>query len=64
MKIPIMSLISGLDIVLTYVSKLLFEPDDSTEDMTDWKVVKSIYDYDFVKRRTGVYMVNGVLHSK
>ena len=56
-----MSLISGLDIVLTYVSKLLFEPDDSTEDMTDWKVVKNIEDYDFVKRRTGVYIV---LYSK
>ena len=43
-----------------HMTRYGFEPDDTTEDMTDWKVVKIIEDYDFVKRRTGVYMVCSV----
>ena len=37
-----------------------FEPNDTTEDMNDWKVMNGIEDYDFVKKRTGVYMVCAV----
>ena len=33
-----------------------FEPDDTSEDLTDWKIVQIVEDYDFITRRTGVYL--------
>ena len=34
-----------------------FEPEDITEDISNWRVIRIVEDYDFVKRRTGVYLV-------
>ena len=47
-------------IQMYHLTRYGFEPDDTTEDMNDWNVVKIIEDYDFVKKRTGVYMVCAV----
>lgn len=33
-----------------------FEPDDVTEVSSDWKVVEVLEDYDYITRRTGVYL--------
>ena len=33
-----------------------FEPDDVTVSYIDWKVISVIDDYDFITRRTGVYL--------
>ena len=42
---------------LYHMTRYGLEPDDTTEHATDWKVLKIIEDYDFIKRRTGVYLV-------
>ena len=42
---------------LYHMTRYGLEPDDATECIKDWKVVKIIDDYDFIKRRTGVYLV-------
>ena len=33
-----------------------FEPDDVSVSYSDWKVISIIEDYDFITRRTGVYL--------
>ena len=41
---------------LYHLSRYGFEPDDLTEEAKDWKISKIIEDYDFITKRTGVYM--------
>ena len=40
-----------------HMTRYGFEPEDTSEDIKKWKVVRIIEDFDFVKRRTGVYLV-------
>ena len=42
---------------LYFMTRYGLEPEDTTEDMTKWKVLKIIEDYDYVKRRTREYLV-------
>ena len=41
---------------LYHVTRYGFEPDEVTEPLEDWKVLSVIEDYDFITKRTGVYM--------
>ena len=41
---------------LYHVTQYGLEPDDVTETLSDWQIVTPVDDYDFITRRTGVYM--------
>ena len=41
---------------LYHVTRYGLEPDDVTETLSDWQIVTLVDDYDFITRRTGVYM--------
>ena len=37
-------------------SRYGLEPEDCTSEISDWKVTKKVEDFDFIRRRTGVYL--------
>ena len=39
-----------------HLTRYGFQPDDLTSVISDWKLVKQIDDYDYISRRTGVYL--------
>ena len=41
---------------LYHLTRYGFEPDDLSSSVKDWKFVTKIDDYDFIQRRTGVYL--------
>ena len=43
-------------IQLYHLTRYGFEPDDLKDALKDWKVVSEIEDYDFITKRTGVYL--------
>ena len=49
-------IVNATTVQLYHVTRYGFEPDDTTEDLSDYKVVQIIEDYDFITRRTGVYL--------
>ena len=49
-------IISSDTVQLYHFTRYGFEPDDATNCYTDWKAMFVIDDYDFITRRTGVYL--------
>ena len=45
------------DIQLYHPTRYGFLPDEVTEKLSDWKISIDIEDYDFITRRTGVYLI-------
>ena len=43
-------------IQLYHLTRYGFEPDDLKDALKDWKVVSEIEDYNFITKRTGVYL--------
>ena len=43
-------------IQLYHPSRYGLEPEDLTSEICDWKITKQIEDFDFITRRTGVYL--------
>ena len=49
-------IISSDTVQLYHFTRYGFEPDDATNCYSDWKAIFVIDDYDFITRRTGVYL--------
>ena len=49
---------------LYHLTRYGFEPDDLSSALKDWKLVIKIDDYDFIQKRTGVYLRCSVVGVK